>query len=206
MELGRLFERCLNAHYRQAAGGVNYAVERSGASLWLFFEHSRDPEDWANNLDFPIQPYRRMGDQRWYCHRGFLRAWKIAEDWVAGALAARSVRQVAAVGYSHGAALAVLCHEYIWYHYPALRQGLAGYGFGCPRVVWGCAPQERWQNFTVIRNRGDPVTHLPPSVLGYRHVGRMLTVGEKGAGLRVEAHRPEAMRAALALLDSNATQ
>lgn len=196
MQLSRLFERCLNAHY-QPAGGVHFAVERAGESLWLFFEHSRDVVDWRRNLDFPIQPYRRMGDRRWYCHRGFLKAWKQVEPHVAAALAARSVRQVVAAGYSHGAALAVLCHEYIWFHFPALRQSVSGYGFACPRVIWGSAPQERWERFTAICNRGDPVSHLPPAALGYRHVGRVITLGEKGAKLRLEAHLPAAMRRAL---------
>ncbi|MBQ3085666.1 MAG: lipase family protein [Clostridia bacterium] len=195
MELNRIFERCLQAQYRQAAGEVNYAVERMGGQLWLFFEHSRSRADWANNLDFPIKPYRRMEDRVWYCHRGFLRAWRLAEPWIAAALAARPLERVTVAGYSHGAALAVLCHEYVWFHYPALRQALSGYGFACPRVVWGVPPKERWATFTVVRHRGDPVPRLPPAWLGYRHVGKVLTVGEGARG--VQAHLPAAMRKAL---------
>lgn len=196
MRLIEIFERCLHAHYRQA-GGVHFAVERAGETLWLFFEHSRDLQDWLYNLDFPVQPYRRMGDQRWYCHRGFLKAWRQVEPFVAAALAARPCRKIITAGYSHGAALAVLCHEYLWFHRPKLRPMLASYGFACPRVIWGRAPQERWAGFTVICNRGDPVSHLPPAALGYRHVGRRITVGEKGARLRVRSHLPEAMLASL---------
>ncbi len=196
MELSRLFERCLNAHYRRAAGGVNYAVERMGEQLWLFFEHSRGVEDWANNLDFPIKPYRRMEDRAWHCHRGFLRAWKVAEPLIAAVVEAKPTKKIVVAGYSHGAALAVLCHEYIWFHRPELRDRLAGYGFGCPRVLWGVHPKERWAGFTVVRNRGDPITHLPPAALGYRHVGRMLEVGAPSR-LTFDAHRPDRILRAL---------
>lgn len=196
MRLGELFEECLNAQYQQAECKVHYAIERAGNSVRLFFQHSRDPQDWRYNLDFPVHPYR-MGGRQWFCHRGFLRAWKAVEPCVAEAVGEGSVQQVLVAGYSHGAALAVLCHEYIWYHYGRLRANLQGFGFACPRVIWGCSPKARWENFTVIRNYGDPVPHLPPAIMGYRHVGRMVVIGEKRAGFRIEAHLPKAMRAAL---------
>ena len=39
-----------------------------------------------------------------------------------------------------------------------------------------------------MRNIDDLVTHLPPAVFGYSHVGELLTVGEKGKYTRIEAH------------------
>jgi len=68
-----------------------------------------------------------------------------------------------------------------------------GYGFGCPRVIWGRVPRERarWRNFYVIRNYDDIVTHLPPRALGFRHVGKLITVGYAGRYSRVDAHRAE---------------
>jgi hypothetical protein len=116
------------------------------------------------------------------------------------------VRAVRIVGYSHGAALAVLCHEYLWFHRPDLRQTLTGFGYGCPRVLWGIptpALQKRWERFTVIRNREDIVTHLPPALFGYFHVGRMLEIGQKGTYSATDAHRPESI---LKELDALAAQ
>ena len=99
------------------------------------------------------------------------------------------------MGYSHGAAIATLVHEYIFYNRPDLRENLWGYGFGCPRCFWGFHPskevQGRWARFFPIRNIDDLVTHLPPAVLGYRHVHSVYTVGERGKYRRAEAHRPE---------------
>ena len=192
MKLYELFERCLAAEYRQVANAADFAIEREGKTLYLFFQKSVGAEDWGNNLDFPAKPYARMGDAVWYAHRGFLRVWKSAEEVLAPAIAEKSVKRMIPVGYSHGAALAVLCHEYIRFHRPEVS--LAGYGFGCPRVVWGPLPREvkaRWRNFTVVRNIDDVVTHLPPSALGYRHVGRLLEIGRKGTYSDLDAHRAE---------------
>ena len=108
-----------------------------------------------------------------------------------------NVKEITVVGYSHGAALAVFCHEYVWYHRPDLRKTLVGYGFGCPRVVWGDLSSEvsdRWAGFTVIRNQEDLVTHLPPVAFGYRHVGNLLEIGEKRKYSAIDAHRPENIR------------
>ena len=192
MKLYELFERCLAAEYRQVANAADFAIEREGNTLYLFFQKSVGAEDWGNNLDFPAKPYARMGDAVWFAHRGFLRVWKSAEEVLAPAIAEKSVKRMIPVGYSHGAALAVLCHEYIRFHRPEVS--LAGYGFGCPRVVWGPLPREvkaRWRNFTVVRNIDDVVTHLPPSALGYRHVGRLLEIGRKGTYSDLDAHRAE---------------
>jgi len=55
----------------------------------------------------------------------------------------------------------------------------------------------RWERFTVIRNLDDLVTHMPPAVLGFSHVGELLEIGEKGRYSRVDAHRPENILAEL---------
>ena len=129
-----------------------------------------------------------------FCHRGFLRVFSALLPHIESAVADPTLRKILTVGYSHGAALAVLLHEYLWQTRPDLREnGLQSYGFGCPRVVWGILPPRlavHWQTFTVIRNIEDAVTHLPPALLGYRHVGEMLTVGEAGKYSPIDAHRP----------------
>ena len=95
-----------------------------------------------------------------------------------------TVKSVTIVGYSHGGAIATLCHEYVWFNRPDLRDKLEGYGFGAPRVFWGLSMskelKERWANFHVVRNINDIVTHMPPSIFGFRHVNDVIEVGKKG--------------------------
>ena len=194
MNLARLFQACLSIPYEKTGVSANFKAVRQGETLYLFFEDSDGKTDWKNNLDFPAKAYKRMGKTAWYAHRGFLRVWKEIEPELVGEIADRSVKKIVCAGYSHGGALALLCHEYCFYHRPELRSDLEGYGFGCPRVLWGRKRKEvlnRFEKFTVIRNLDDIVTHLPPAILGYYHVGTLLTIGKKGSYSPTAAHFAE---------------
>ncbi len=205
MTLSRLFARCVNRSYLRTPESADYAYDLAEARLTIYFQDSDGAVDWLRNLDFPAAAYRREGKTAWYAHRGFLQVWNTLIPRMEPLILDPNVRQITVVGYSHGAALAVFCHEYVRYHRPELGQTLTGYGFGCPRVVWGTVPADvadRWKGFTVIRNRDDVVTHLPPSVLGYRHVGALLEIGEKGKYAPLDAHRPESIRRELLAYES----
>ncbi len=207
MNLSTRFLRCLSREYATVGRDVDYALESEGDALSLWFESSSGAEDWRKNLNFPARPYRDMdGEAVWYVHRGFLEAWKSVEDIVSPAILDPAVKRIFVTGYSHGAAIAVLCHEYVWYHRPDLRDSLFGFGFGCPRVLWGRRSEAlllRWSTFTVIRNIDDIVTHLPPAALGYFHVGTLLEIGRKGIYSGIDAHRPESILRELILFEKS---
>ncbi len=189
-----LFARCLDAPYVQAAEAASYYIERRGAVLYIYLQDSDGARDWKNNLDFPARPYHKQKSATWMAHRGFIKVWHEIEPKVAVAISDPKLKSIVTVGYSHGGALAVLCHEYVWFHRPDLRGHIQGYGFGAPRVIWGkvsTLARQRWENFTVVRNLDDLVTHLPPSALGYVHVGKLLEIGSMGMYSHVDAHRSE---------------
>ena len=192
--LSQLFLACLQIPYQSVGVSANYALKREGNILYFFFEGSDGGNDWKNNLDFPAKAYKRMGKTTWFAHRGFLKVWKEIEPFIAREIADKYIQKIVIAGYSHGGALAMLCHEYVWYHRPDLRKSLEGYGFGAPRVFWGIrlpCLKKRWERFTVIRNLDDLVTHLPPCVLGYSHMGELLKIGKKGAYTPIQAHFAE---------------
>ncbi len=193
MNLLNLYRKVLNAEYKQSAEETaSYAYEYEGDTLYLLFEWSNGATDWKNNLDFPARPYRDMAD-RWYAHRGFLRVWKAIEDDLAPVIRDKRVKKIVIAGYSHGAALALLCHEYCMYNRRDIKTAVSGYGFGCPRVVFGIlkkSVRERFEGFFVIRNKGDLVTHLPPVFFLFRHAGKLITIGD-GRWNCIDAHRPE---------------
>ncbi len=200
MKRSTLFEVCLKIPYTQVENAADYAVQRQGSTLYIYFEASDGLADWRTNFNFPAKPYSRMGEAVWFAHRGFLKAWKTIEPYLVPSILDPDVRKIVSVGYSHGAAIALLCHEYVWYHRPDLRAHLAGYGFGCPRVLWGLcrrALRKRWETFEVIRNLDDLVTHVPPALLGFFHVGRLLEIGTRGKYSAIDAHRPENILAEL---------
>lgn len=194
MKLSELFSLCIGIPYERVGISSNYALKRVGSTLYLFFEGSQGENDWKSNLDFPAKPYKRMGKTVWFAHRGFLKVWKEIEPTLVSDISDREVKKIVITGYSHGAAIAALCHEYVWFHRLDLRNALEGYGFGCPRVFWGIkskAVKERMERFTVVRNIDDIVTHLPFAWLGYFHVGELLKIGAHGKYSRVDAHKEE---------------
>ena len=204
--LSELFSECLNAVYVHTSGCASYCVRRRGAVLYIFFEASNGAADWHRNLDFPAKAYKRMGKTVWFAHRGFTNAWHELEGVLSERITDSSVKKIILTGYSHGAAIALLCHEYVWFTRPDLRLTLEGYGFGCPRVIWGTIGTEvrsRFESFTVIRNINDAVTHVPPALFGYTHVGRMLEIGARGKYSAVDAHRPENIAAELAAYEAS---
>ena len=199
-----LFNSCLSQPYNEVENGGSFACERRGERLSIWFEHSHGITDWLNNLSFATIPYREMTPV-WSCHGGFLRVWKSVKPYLLSSVLDPTVQEVCTVGYSHGAALAVLCHEWIWYHRPELRPRLLGFGFGCPRVLHGCVPPEialRWDHFYVVRNLDDLVTHLPPRATGFCHVGNLVTVGSQGTYSPIDAHRPESYQRELEKLET----
>ena len=54
------FKACLAAKYKTVENNGDYATERDGDTLKIFFEWSDGAEDWRNNFDFPATPYRDM--------------------------------------------------------------------------------------------------------------------------------------------------
>ena len=97
------------------------------------------------------------------------------------------------MGYSHGAALAGLATEDMMFAHGE-KVKISGFGFGCPRFIWGKLPFEvasRFSVFAPICNIPDIVTHLPPAFLLYSHPSPLLKIGEKGKYTPISAHFPE---------------
>lgn len=192
MTLSQLFYNLLNIPYTHTESGADYAFVREDDRLYIYFEASNGATDWKNNLDFPAIRAPRGG--LLLVHRGFSRVFESIREPLTEAIVDPTVKEIVTVGYSHGAALATLCYDLTYRLRPTLSERLSGYGFGSPRVFFGIRTrriQKRFARFTVIRNIDDMVTHLPPSALGYFHVGNLLLVGEKGKYSKIDAHRPE---------------
>lgn len=199
LTLKELFKKILSLknYYIHLDNGASYYSEREGDTLYIYFEWSNGKIDWLNNFKFAARsvvsatkPYKNMSD-KWRAHRGFLGVWKIIEPHLQGEICDLTVSKIVIGGYSHGAAIALLCHEYCKYNRPDISEDIEGYGYGCPRVVWGFLRKNvkaRFEGFTVIRNGDDLVTHAPPAIFGYRHVGGMLEIGQDKGYKPIEAH------------------
>jgi hypothetical protein len=194
-EMVTMFKKCLEADYIHTENGGDYAIEVCDNILYILFECSDGEEDWRNNFKFPVKPYKDMKPV-WYCHGGFLGVWKAMRDdieaKVAQLLRENEIAEIKCIGYSHGAALAVLATEDMAYLYGD-NYTISGYGYGAPRVLWGIVPnevKERLECFKTIRNIPDIVTHLPPKLFGFRNAGEMLEIGgtDREYGLFMSHH------------------
>jgi len=193
-DLCDLFEKCLRASYIHVENDGSYSTYKINDTRYIFFQQSNGKQDWKNNFDFPSKAYQGM-DVPWRCHRGFLKVWKSLLPYIEANLEKSDFNSAIVVGYSHGAALAALCYEYVWYNNPEKRDCLYGFSFGCPKIFFGNKNhlflEERFQKFVNIINSGDIVTKIPPSFLGYRHLGKIICIGNSGKYLSVNDHRPQ---------------
>ena len=202
-KLSELFHLCTyDVEYQQVGDSVNYAFLDEGDTLYIFFEGSNSISDWVRNFLFPSKPYKDM-EIKYRVHRGFLAAWKEVEDIIINKICEDDDKgnyrwkEIVVVGYSHGGALATFCHECVWYWRPDIRDDkLHGYGFEAPRIYasWHLkkALKERWKNFVVVRTNNDIVTHCPPVIFGYRHVGSVLKI--KGNTKLVDNKQPKCVK------------
>ena len=138
------------------------------------FQGSISKMDWRLNFDFAVIPYHHQ-DQKWFAHRGFVKAWKSVRDIIMPRLGGKY--RIKVVGYSLGGALAQLCHEDIEFQYPGTIT--ESWTYGAPRVFWFPPETIRYRMFHHHRftNAGDIVPHLPPALFGFRHTGLNIWIG-----------------------------
>lgn len=182
VKLRELFDMCLNAKYQTIEGtDADFCIKRSGTKLFLLLECSNQKKDWIHNFDFAGKPYHDM-PKKWKAHRGFVKVWKSIIPFIEDQINDPTVTQIVTVGYSHGAALTCLAQEYIWFNRPDIRDNCFAFAFESPRVFCGWRRpaylRERWSNLFVFRNGKDLVTHVPPRLFGFKHVGNFIRIGQ----------------------------
>lgn len=165
---------------------VNYYFEEVNNTLYIHFEGSNSTIDWIRNFLFKKVPYKNM-EEKFKVHRGFLEAWREVKDIIFDKIteAAETTRfkynEICVIGYSHGGGLAILCHEFINYYRPDLKDNLISLCYESPRVISKISDElkERWSNCYLIKNANDIVTRVPPKLFGYQDVGNTIKIGNK---------------------------
>ncbi len=175
--------------------GVRSAlIERGGAAvcyigisppyLKIIFKGSDSREDWRQDLRFWKRtiPYGN-NSSKIRVHSGFISAYKSKE--VRGQIhkyVTEDICRIQLTGHSLGAALAVLCAVDLQYNFPSKDYEVVL--FGCPRVgniAFARSYNRRVFNTIRVVNKNDFVTKLPPSLIGYRHVGARFKIGNVGS-------------------------
>lgn len=230
MRITELFDICANRQDYTTIKTENgkyevdykFVEDIAKRTLYIFFEPSDGRIDWRVNFAYWRKPYKDM-EINYRVHGGFLESWKLIDDAIGAKI--REIdeqettkegfwnwkwKKIVIAGYSHGGALAALCHEYVWFNRGDLRQtegALTGISFDGPRVFGGLwipkKLKERWRDFYVLRNYNDIVTHLPPVLFFFRHVGNKVKMNEYYPKPNlVKAHYPEEIKKSLIGLEA----
>lgn len=169
-----LFLECLVGPWATKGDDVQYKIDLDKRHATVYFQFTESVKDWLDNFDAKIVPYRGAN---WKAHKGFIRKYKSIADELMATLS--QYESVTFVGYSQGAALAILAHEDYFYRfgkYPVT------YAFACPRVVsWQSGNiWSRWAFCNIINHRRDLVGHVPLVIMGYRHPVKVSYFGNAG--------------------------
>ena len=87
----------------------------------------------------------------------------------------KEYKHIVVVGYSHGSAIATICHQDLVYHFP--NTDIKTYAFESPRCLK--VPKKLryyWNGLTRIKNGTDLIAHLPPKLFGFDDLGEEIKI------------------------------
>lgn len=165
-----LFNNCLHIDYQQVGSEVNYAFIEEDKTLYIYFQCSNGAEDWRKNFDFKHEAYGLFK-----VHRGFYQAYYEVRNIILDKVYSKDYEEVIIVGYSHGSAIATICHQDVRYHFPSIK--LQTFAFESPRSLK--VPKKLryyWDGLTRIKNGSDLITHLPFKIMGFDDLGEEIKI------------------------------
>ncbi len=152
---------------------TQYKMAMDSGVLYIAFQGSISKKDWLQNFRAWVRPYKHQPFS-WFAHSGFVRKWKSIEEDILGKVREDKPRDIHLLGHSQGGAIAILAHEDICFNFLEYRFLLKTTTYGSPRVIsaWNWDKLEpRFSRVIRVAANWDIVPHLPPAVLGFRHMG-----------------------------------
>ena len=155
-----------------------------GKTLYLAFKGSTSKLDWKQNFMFWIAAVRQAYKKqpvKWFAHAGFMEKWKSVQGDVLEKILSEDIDRVVVSGFSQGGAVAILCHEDLWFKDDPWS--VSTVTWGAPRVVWFWNWKKiavRFKAVIMYRIRRDVVPKEPPKLFGYVDVGEVVPLGDPG--------------------------
>lgn len=152
--------------------------------LYVSFRSSRalqqDSVDLSYNSRIGLKPVPFLPGTGIKAHRGFIEKYMSIRDRLLRELVESSPKEIILVGHSAGGAMASLAFIDIKHLYPDTP--VNAITFGMVRVF--NAKGARWyrpyrENFIRVVNGRDIIPNLPPALFGYRHIGRLVRIGNQ---------------------------
>ncbi len=174
-----IFKQTITADWQtESTTDTQYAIEETEDKLIIKLQGSVSRMDWIQNFSFWKIPYKQMNNI-FFVHAGFLKKYKAIRAIIQEAVHKNLDKKIVVLGYSQGAALALLVHEDIVFTFGKTPETTV---FGCPRVfsIFGRKIlKERMQGVTRYHNGNDVVCRVPFIWLLFRHYGSKIHIGNK---------------------------
>ena len=155
--------------YKKIDDHVDYFVERDGDILYVLFQESNDKEDWASNLNFFQEEFVTMSGTKVKAHRGIKKQYIAVQKILFDAVLKDGVKVVRGSGFSLGCGLLSFfvldLAEYVKKNNLDIK--IEAFGYSGPRVFKGNRYVKKLmkKSFVHIKNRCDPVVHVPWKVM-----------------------------------------
>jgi len=175
----QIFKQTVIADWQtESTTDTQYAIEETADKLIIKLQGSVSRIDWIQNFSFWKKPYKQMNNI-FFVHSGFLKKYKAIRAIIQEAVYKNLDKKIIVLGYSQGAALALLVHEDIVFTFGKTPETTV---FGCPRVfsIFGRKTlKKRLQGVTRYHNGNDIVCRVPFTWLLFRHYGNKIHIGNK---------------------------
>ncbi len=151
--------------------------------LHMVFRSSQAPKqeiDTRINYQFRPAPLFFTDNPSYKAHRGMLSKYEGIYDDVHNRINSFAGEEILLIGHSAGGMVAYIAFFDIYHAYPEL--GVRLVTFGTPRVLTrNAAAQLREAEDRIIRivMGRDIFSSMPPAILGYRHVGTLVRMGDQ---------------------------
>lgn len=196
----KFFEWTESGEWITTSNYIDYQVVVEGQTLFLKFKASDDPNningltDWIRNIRTFFKYWLAF---KCLIHKGFLKGYKDSFFNVNGsildAIEKNYINKIVVSGVSQGSAIALLWYALLKASYDKTYVDVQCYAFAPPRVVWCLLSwniKKCLKDANLIIAYGDPVSHLPPILFGYRHIGKKTMIGDPKNNLDFAHHKP----------------
>ena len=139
MNRQELFKLIKSSDYEKVGLDVDYQIctVPEEKAIYLLFAGSNSDIDWKIDFNFPARPYKHQTTPL-MIHRGFIKAWKSANDHIIEKLRDIAIfctgYEIYVAGWSYGGAMAILAGEDYFYRYGKKIRLIT---YGAPKIISG---------------------------------------------------------------------
>jgi len=173
------FKACIGGEWKTCGKDVQYRIDRVGPNqAYLSFQGTCSKVDLGVDLKVFCNPFKEKLKDKYgnVLHHGFQEGFESAFEIIHQELITMGIQYVDIRGYSLGAAYATLFALYL----PKVNIETEAIVFGCPRIFWLPSKElkiEAKKRILRIENYDDIICHLPPCILGFKHIGHVYKIG-----------------------------